>query len=141
MREACLTFPVLSSLAGAQETVLLALFDASIARQKSGLLQNRLVLRVLLNQRTGNSMANGFGLAIEATTGNAHDRIKHRRTSHDYKGGHGFHGHRLNWKVDLNRLAIYNDLAGSSNEMNARNSSLSLTRSPNLSGWHSILPN
>lgn len=140
MREVCLTFPVLSSLAGAQETVLLALFDASIARQKLGLLQNRLVLRVLLNQRTSNPMANGFGLAIEATTGNAHDRIKCRRTSHGCKGGHGFHGHRLNWKVDLDRLAIYNDLTGSSNEMNTRNGSLSLTRSPNLSGWHSILP-
>jgi len=141
MREVCLTFPVLSSLAGAQETVLLALFNASIARQKLGLLQNRLVFRVLLNQRTSNPMANGFSLSIEATTGNAHDCIKRRYTSHGGKGCHGFHGYRLNWKVDLDWLAIYDDLASSSNEMNARNSSLSLTRSPNLSGWHSILLN
>jgi hypothetical protein len=86
-------------------------------------------------------MANGFGLAIEATTGNAHNRIKRRRTSHGCKGGHRFHGHRLNWKVDLDRFAIYDNLTGSGNEMNARNSSFSLTCSPNLSGWHSILPN
>jgi hypothetical protein len=136
----CLTFPVLSGLAGTQETVLLALFDTIIARQKLGLLQNRLVLRVLLNQRAGNSMANGFGLAIEATTGNAHNRIEHRRTPHDGEGSHGFHGHRLDWKVDLDRLAIYDNLAGSRNEVNTRNSSLSLTRSPNLRGCHSILP-
>lgn len=135
-----LTLPILSRFAGSQKTIFLALLDASIARQKPGPFQDGLVLRILLNQRPGNSVPNGLGLTIKPSACHADNSIEYRRSAHRSESSHCLHGHGLHRKIDLDRLAIDNNLTRSSNEMNTSYCSFSLARSPNLSGRHGTLP-
>src|SRR5689334_20393558 len=71
-----LTLRVLRRLAGSFESDLLALFDAGIPCQQSGLLDDRAQFLVETAKRAGDAMSGGFGLAGAATTNDADVHIK-----------------------------------------------------------------
>ena len=65
----------LGRAAGGLEAVLLTLFHSRIAGQKTSGLQQRAVLCIDLQQRAGNAVANGAGLAGHAAAGDGADNV------------------------------------------------------------------
>jgi hypothetical protein len=71
-----LTLRVLRRLAGSFESDLLALFNAGVPRQQSGLLDHRAQLFVETAERAGDAMTSSFCLAGAATANDANMHIK-----------------------------------------------------------------
>ena len=65
----------LEATASARLTVLLALDGAGVTGEHTGLLQRRTEVRVVLGESAGETVADGAGLAVEATTDDVHVEV------------------------------------------------------------------
>ena len=71
-----LTLRVLRRLAGSFQSDLLALFDAGVPCQKTGLFDHRAQLFVETAKRAGDAMSRSFGLASATTANDANVHVK-----------------------------------------------------------------
>src|SRR6476661_3190854 len=123
--EAELTLRVLLSLAGLLETGLLALDDASVAAQVTGLLQGgAVVLGVDLVQRTGDAEAQGTGLAGDAATVDAGNDVVGAVKIEDLEGLVDVLLVQLVREVVRQLATVDGPLAGAGHDANACNSFL-----------------
>ena len=74
--EILLSFRELEALARALLSILLAFFDAGIARDQARLLQRRTKVSIEFHQRAGDAMANRACLARRATAANINQDVK-----------------------------------------------------------------
>src|SRR5215207_9358545 len=120
---------VLRSLTGLLETSLLALLDARVARQESGLLERRAVgFLVDLVERTGDAEAQRAGLTRHAATGDASDDVEAVLQSRLGEGLLGDLLVQLVGEVLLERLAVDGPHAGARNDADARDGFLATPR-------------
>src|SRR5699024_3625807 len=125
----------LRGLAGLLETGLLALGDASVAAQVTGLLQLGAVgLRVDLVERASHAQADGTGLAGGSTAGDQQDDVE---TSAEVQQGEGLIDEQL---VQLVRVVLFESasvdgpLSGARDEAGGSNSMLATAHTVSGSG-------
>lgn len=67
---------VLRSLAGAQQSVFLPLFDPRVARQQAGRLEHGLELSIELDESPGDAQPDGLGLALGPAAADPEEQVE-----------------------------------------------------------------
>src|SRR5262249_29236922 len=125
-RGRCLALRVLRALAGLVTPVLLALDLARIARDEAGLLERRAVLRVDLQERSGDAVAYRDGLGAHATTAHVDVGPVVARRGGNLERLANDHARRLATEVLVRGAVVDGDLTPSSAQPDTRHGGLAL---------------
>src|SRR5258706_603753 len=99
----------LRRLSGALETRLLPLLGARVARQQTGLAQQRKVLAVHLEERARDAVRDRADLAAHAATFHLDHRVEAARGAGDGERQQGLVGRAVAGEVVVERLSVYDD--------------------------------
>ena len=104
----------LAELLGAASTAqthLLTFDFAGVARDEAGVRENGLEARIVVDERTGDAVTDGAGLAGLAAAGNVHHDVERFDVFRELQGLHDDHAAGFTLEVLVERAAVDHDLA------------------------------
>src|SRR5205085_279323 len=132
--ERCLTLRVLRTLAGLVAAVLLAFDDARVARKEACTLERRPKLRLRIDERTADAVANRAGLRGDAAAVDGDANVVSRRPADQLERLRDDHAKRRPRQVLFDLTAVDRNAAGAGPDPHARNRALALACCQSLIG-------